>query len=127
MSYLLDTNIFLEILLDQDKKEVCKNFLETHIGEIFISDFSLHSIGVILYRNHKHDLFNQFLEDALDKIEIISLSKEKYREIIDVYNQYKLDFDDSYQFLLSQENQMTIATLDTDFKTVDKIISVQFL
>jgi len=48
MSYLLDTNIFLEILLGQDKKEVCKKFLETHIGEIFISDFSLHSIGVIL-------------------------------------------------------------------------------
>lgn len=127
MSYLLDTNIFLEILLDQDKKEVCKNFLETHTGEIFISDFSLHSIGVILYRHNKSDLFNQFLEDTLDKIEIITLSKEKYREIDDVYNQYKLDFDDSYQFLLAQEHQMAIATQDADFKIVDKKISVQFL
>jgi predicted nucleic acid-binding protein len=127
MSYLLDTNIFLEILLDQVNKEVCKSFLETHTGEIFISDFSLHSIGVILYRNNKSDLFNQFLEDTLDKIEIITLSKEKYREIIDVYNQYKLDFDDSYQFLLSQENQMAIVTQDADFKIVDKIISIQFL
>lgn len=127
MSYLLDTNIFLEILLDQDKKEVCKNFLQTHAGEIFISDFSLHSIGVILYRHNKPDLFNQFLEDTLDKIEIITLSKEKYREIGDVYNKYKLDFDDSYQFLLAQEHQMTIATQDTDFKIVDKKISVQFL
>jgi len=67
------------------------------------------------------------LEDTLDKIEIITLSKEKYREIIDVYNQYKLDFDDSYQFLLAQENQMTIVTQDADFKIVDKIISIQFL
>ncbi|HET56114.1 MAG TPA: PIN domain-containing protein [Ignavibacteria bacterium] len=67
------------------------------------------------------------MEDTLDKIEIITLSKEKYREIIDVYNQYKLDFDDSYQFLLAQENQMTIVTQDADFKIVDKIISIQFL
>jgi predicted nucleic acid-binding protein len=127
MSYLLDTNIFLEILLDQDKKEICKNFLETHSGEIFISDFSLHSIGVILYRNNKSDIFNQFLEDTLDKIEIITLSKEKYREIIDVYIQYKLDFDDSYQFLLAQENQMTIVSQDADFKIIDKIASIRFL
>jgi len=127
MSYLLDTNIFLEILLDQDKKEVCKKFLQTHAGEIFISDFSLHSIGVILYRNNKPDIFNQFLEDTLDKIEIITLSKEKYREIGDLYNKYKLDFDDSYQFLLAQEHQMAIATQDADFKIVDKKISVQFL
>lgn len=67
------------------------------------------------------------MEDTLDKIEIITLSKEKYREIIDVYNQYKLDFDDSYQFLLAQENQMTIATQDADFKIVDKIASIRFL
>ena len=127
MSYLLDTNIFLEILLDQDKKEICKNFLEAHIGEIFISDFSLHSIGVILYKNNKADLFNAFIEDTLDKLEIITLSKEKYKEIINIYNQHKLDFDDSYQFLLSQENQMTMATQDADFKNVENIISVQFL
>lgn len=127
MSYLLDTNIFLEILLDQDKKEVCKNFLQTYAGELFISDFSLHSIGVILYQNNKSDIFNQFLEDTLDKIEILTLSKEKYREINDVYHQYKLDFDDSYQFLLAQENQMTIVTQDVDFKIVDKIISIRFI
>ncbi len=55
------------------------------------------------------------------------MSKEKYREIIDVYNQYKLDFDDSYQFLLAQENQMAIVTQDADFKIVDNIINIQFL
>lgn len=92
-----------------------------------MSHLSIHSIGVILYRNNKPDLFNQFLEDTLDKIEIISLSKEKYKDIGEVYNKYKLDFDDSYQFLILEENQMTVATLDTDFKAVEKIIGVQFL
>jgi predicted nucleic acid-binding protein len=30
--FLVDTNIFLEILLGQDKKEVCKRFLARILG-----------------------------------------------------------------------------------------------
>ena len=48
--YLVDTNIFLEILLKQNKSESCKAFLDKNIGAISISDFTLHSIGVILFR-----------------------------------------------------------------------------
>ena len=127
MSYIVDTNIFLEILLEQEKKEICKNFLESHIGEISISDFSLHSIGVILFKYDKVKLFSTFLEDTLDKLDILTLSKERYQKIIEISEQYKLDFDDSYQFLLSQENEITLATQDNDFKIVDKVISILFL
>ena len=35
--YLIDTNIFLEILLKQGKSERCKNFLIETEGEIYIS------------------------------------------------------------------------------------------
>ena len=45
--FLVDTNIFLEILLGQDKKEVCKRFLDKNIGNLNITDFSLHSLGDI--------------------------------------------------------------------------------
>jgi hypothetical protein len=48
--FLADTNIFLEILLAGDKAETCKNFLSQNLGKIHISDFSLHSVGVILFR-----------------------------------------------------------------------------
>ena len=53
MAFLFDTNIFLEILLDQEKKDVCKKLLNDNIGKIFLSDFSLHSIGVILFKQKK--------------------------------------------------------------------------
>jgi predicted nucleic-acid-binding protein len=36
--FLVDTNIFLEILLGQDKKEVCKRFLDKNIGDLSITD-----------------------------------------------------------------------------------------
>jgi hypothetical protein len=41
--FLVDTNIFLEILLRQDKKEDCKSFLDNNIENINVTDFSLHS------------------------------------------------------------------------------------
>ena len=41
--FLVDTNIFLEILLGQDKKEDCKRFLNNNIENLNITDFSLHS------------------------------------------------------------------------------------
>jgi len=52
-----DTNIFLEILLGQDKKEECKKFLEDNVGDFAITDFTLHSIGVILFRYGKGKTF----------------------------------------------------------------------
>lgn len=60
--FLADTNIFLEILLEQDKKEECKRFLINNIGNLSITDFSLHSIGVILFRYNKEDIFQKFVE-----------------------------------------------------------------
>ncbi len=32
--YLIDTNIFLEILLGQDKKESCKSFIVNNFGRL---------------------------------------------------------------------------------------------
>lgn len=61
--HLIDTNIFLEILLKQEKKETCKEFLEKNKSNLYISDFSLHSIGVILFKNKKEDSFLKFLND----------------------------------------------------------------
>jgi len=55
--FLADTNVFLEILLDQDKGEKCKRFLNKHIQDIFITDFSLHSIGVILLRQEQGEIY----------------------------------------------------------------------
>lgn len=58
--FLLDTNIFLEILLQQEKRAVSKAFIQKHLEHIYISDFSLHSIGVITFRQHKSSLFQLF-------------------------------------------------------------------
>ena len=47
--YLVDTNVWLERLLDQERSEEVGQFLtEIAPDELAVSDFTLHSIGVIL-------------------------------------------------------------------------------
>ncbi len=76
--FLIDTNIFLEILLDQERSSECKEFLNKNSEKIFISDFSLHSIGVILFRNKKREIFLDFVQDVLSKVEILGLPSQEY-------------------------------------------------
>jgi len=87
--YLIDTNIFLEIFLKQSKSKACKNFLNNNMGHLHITDFSLHSIGVILFRQHKEATFSRFIKDMLPKVNLIALPKTLYHEVIKSKQQWK--------------------------------------
>ncbi len=127
IKYLIDTNVFLEILLDQDKKELCKKCLTDRLEKIAISDFSLHSVGVILFRNKKFELFNSFVNDVLPQIEILTLQYKQYPEISKIANQFKLDFDDAYQLTIASVKNLIIITMDKDFEKVRDFNKIEFL
>ncbi len=124
--YLVDTNVFLEVLLTQKKRESCKKFLEKNIGNLYVSDFSLHSIGVILFRNDKEKIFQIFANDVLPNVKIITLSKISYEDLAVIKKKLGLDFDDAYQYKVAKEHDLKIVTLDTDFEKITDL-SVVFL
>ncbi len=124
---LIDTNIFLEILLNQEKKSICKEFLNNNIDHLFLSDFSMHSIGVILLRHKKEKIFEKFTNDILHRIPIITLSKDKYKDLAKTARKFNLDFDDAYQTCIAIERNLEIVTMDNDFMKVKKIAHVRFL
>jgi len=67
--YLIDTNIFLEILLDRENKESCKKFLiRVEKGEIvaIITTFALHSIAIILEKLKGLKAYGKFLKTILN-------------------------------------------------------------
>ncbi len=72
--------------------------LDNNIGNLNITDFSLHSIGVILFRYGKEDVFQKFIEDVLPNITLLSLPEGMYKEIIEFRKVMNLDFDDAYQY-----------------------------
>lgn len=115
---MVDTNVFLEILLMQDKKEDCKKFMEEHVGNLCISDFSLHSIGVVLFRYGKEDILEKFLEDVVTNTEIFSLPMKLYGQIVNAKKNLNLDFDDAYQYSTAKYYGLNVATMDRHFENV---------
>lgn len=116
--YLLDTNIFLELLLNQDKAdEVQRLLLETPPEMLCISEFSLDSMGVALVRRNMHDIFLKAVEDMLlvGGIRLLRLSPEDMQRIIQVSRRFKLDYDDAYQYALAEKYNLIMVSLDSDF------------
>ena len=124
--YLVDTNMFLEILVQQDKSKDCKSFLNKNIGSLNISDFSFHSIGIILFKNNDEKIFLKFISDILPNTNLVYLPQDDYKEVINIKQKIKLDFDDSYQYSLCRRFELKLITIDYDFKRV-KDIDIQFL
>jgi predicted nucleic acid-binding protein len=124
--FLVDTNVFLEILLRQDEKESCKKFLDNNIGNLNITDFSLHSIGVILFKYGKEEIFQKFVEDVLPTTRFLSLPMELYKEVVYVGKSLNLDFDDAYQYSIAKYHGLKVVTMDKDFKKI-KDVEILFL
>ena len=117
--YLVDTNIWLERLLDQEKSKIVSLFLgKISLEDLFVSDFAVHSIGVILSRYKKLDIFESFLDDLFvnGQIEQLSLNSGDLLNVISNIQKYNLDFDDAYQLSVSQKYDLVIVTFDKDFK-----------
>lgn len=117
--YLFDTNICLELMLNQEQAEIGINILQTvSLSQIYISDFTLHSIGVIVSRLKKTEIFNEFIQDVFIQGKLVQLSLEP-TDLIDLVhymNEYSLDFDEAYQLTVSKKYELTIVTFDRDFK-----------
>ncbi|MDX1939205.1 MAG: PIN domain-containing protein [Saprospiraceae bacterium] len=127
MKRLVDTNIFLEIFLSQARRGDCEQYLNQHIGYLYLSDFTLHSIGVILFKRGKYADYQQFTIDILPKVQLLSLPQNQYFDLPLYASTYGLDFDDTYQFAIAKEYDLTIATMDTDFRKVAQMIPIEFI
>ncbi|MCD4684641.1 MAG: pyridoxal-phosphate dependent enzyme, partial [Anaerolineae bacterium] len=56
--------------------------INNNTGILNITDFSFHSIGVIMFRYAKEDIFQKFIEDVIPNIQLISLPIKLYMEVI---------------------------------------------
>ncbi len=123
MRLFIDTNIFLEIILEQEKAENAKALLlKTEDHEFFISDFSLHSMGLLLFYRKQHSVFQQFLKDMIidGGIIITSLVVDDMESVVNVSQKYKLDFDDAYQYVIAEKYGLTIISFDSDFDRTER-------
>jgi len=119
--YLVDTNIFLEGLLHQDKADDVRVFLQSiDFNTIFMTDLSLHSIGIILFRLDNFELFISFLEDVVvDGIGVLSVEPENLKILDQIIQKFSLDFDDAYQYAIADKYALQLISFDKDFDRTD--------
>jgi len=106
--YLVDTNIFLEVLLAGPRKNECEQFLtgiKNGVKMGVITDFSVHSILVVMEGVGKRDKLKIFLRSLLAYKGLRVYSTELADEIgaIDVSYEVSLDLDDAIQYHVASE------------------------
>ncbi|MGH9856453.1 MAG: type II toxin-antitoxin system VapC family toxin [Acidobacteriota bacterium] len=124
MKYFIDANIFLEVELQDKRKEECEKFL-TRISEGveggIISDFIMYSI--LLQLTNRSTLaaardFLTFLEQA--DIEIMVSDMQALHNALKIMKSYNLDFDDALVISIMAANKVNrLISFDKDFDRIN--------
>ena len=121
--YLVDTNIFVEIHLQQERAEEAKQFLNhPSAGKLYCTEFSIYSIGIILLRRNRSLDFLKFIKDTLqeNKVLLLRLSMEEMNALSKFAESYNLDFDDAYQYTIAENYDLQLVSFDTDFDRTER-------
>lgn len=116
--YLVDTNVWLERLLDQERSFEVSLFLgEVGSESLFITDFAFHSIGLVLQRLNQKDALLRFVQDAFveGSVTLIHLEPQDTQSLVLATEQFNLDFDDAYQYVAAEKHDLAIVSFDSDF------------
>ena len=123
MKLLIDTNIFLEVILEQEKDSVAREVLSNvEKYEFFISDYSLHSIGLLLFNRKQYNIFLRFLSDMIFNVgvKMISLTVRDMEDLTKSAQKFNLDFDDAYQYAVAEKYDLKIISFDSDFDRTER-------
>jgi hypothetical protein len=113
----------LEILLQRGNRRAAKNiFTANPPTDLFVTDFSLYSIGVFLFQRNWQDIYERFVTDMIIKTEIgvIGLNAEDAVILGRASKQFNLDFDDAYQYAVADKYRFQIVSFDSDFDRTEK-------
>ncbi|RLI27884.1 PIN domain nuclease, partial [Candidatus Bathyarchaeota archaeon] len=102
---LIDTNVFLELMLGQERADECEKFLnKVSKGEIegVITKFTVHAVEALL--NHP-DLILAFLRNVQNSLGLIvyETSLEDEMAVSMLMDKVKLDFDDALQYYVAKK------------------------
>ncbi len=121
--YLLDTNIWLERLLGQEQSAVVGELLDRlPLDQVLMTDFTLHSLGVILHRLRRHAVFVTFVQDVLldGGIALMGLPPAAMADVVSAMDQFNLDFDDGYQYVVASRENADLVSFDSHFDQTDR-------
>ena len=118
MTYLIDTNVWLQVLRNRSRADDARRLLESVPPiQMAVTDYAVHSIGLILARFGQLERYAPFLRDSRigDRIAILSLTPTELGRVPEICQSQKLDFDDAYHYLAAEIHDLQVVSFDTDF------------
>jgi len=85
--------------------------------QLCLTDFALHSIGIVLSRLGKREAFVRFVRDAFvdGAVTLVRLDPEDMEALVQIMERDNLDFDDAYQYRAAEKYGLVIVSFDSDF------------
>jgi predicted nucleic acid-binding protein len=111
------------MLLEQEHLADARNLIQTiPLGEIAITDFAVHSIGIIMSNERKEAEFRRFVSDVLldTPIVVLHLSSGELGPVLDARELFNLDFDDAYMYVAAEKYNLTLVSFDADFDRTER-------
>ena len=119
--YLVDTNVWVELLLEQEKAKEVRRFLEKIDPKLlYMTEFTLYSINIVLVRLKKMELLRRFVRDTIPNISLVRLFPEDLDRVLQIVEGYNLDFDDAYQYAATEKYDLTLVSFDSDFDRTER-------
>jgi len=119
---LIDTNVFLELILGQERADECERFLnKVSKGELeaVISKFTVHAIEALLNDPNLILIFLRNIQNSLG-LNVYETSLEDEIATSMFMDKIKLDFDDALQYYIAKKlGAEAIVSYDKHFDRVD--------
>jgi predicted nucleic acid-binding protein len=118
MSFLLDSNCWMQMIRAREHAMEVRDLLRAvPSNDIALTDFALHSLGLVMGRHRILDQFPRFVDETLIRksVRIVSILPQDLHRVVEQCNTNRLDFDDAYQYVAAELNDLTLVSLDADF------------
>lgn len=117
MKYLVDTNVWLEALLQQQHAEEVRRFLKhVPVDDMAISLFALHSMGVVLTARGQQIAYLDFLRDLTQSgLAVLTIPPAELHFVVEACDALRLDFDDAYQYMVAERHDRQLVSFDGHF------------
>ncbi len=121
--FLIDTNIWLELLLEQARADDAAAMLRAvPLARLYLTEFTLYSIGLSLIRHGRAADFSSFLQKNFVErsLERLRLTSEEMVAITETMATFNLDFDDAYQYVAAEVHDLILVSFDSDFDGTER-------
>jgi len=87
-----------------------------------MTDFTFHSIALILIQLHKPEALVGFAQDTFleGAVSLLHLEPEDTAAIVAAARRFSLDFDDAYQYVAAEKYGLILVSFDANFDRTER-------